>query len=162
MNAGEVIDAVVTAIEGYGVRLEHHGLRILVMAPEVSWIPDPRGEWYRGIKNAARKRVKILSFVHEKNEFIGSFRQAHPEDNPWKDPSRFACGTHWHGVVTHRLHGDDPETIVSYMIEIAPGVSGHITKDCIAHLDLGVGDPVDVIVGHVDAASQRIELLPED
>src|SRR5436190_20051403 len=78
---GDVVEARVDHCEPYGLYLKHAGDEILVLVTELSWeqLGDPDKVFPRG----ARVRVKILRFIPEDRQFMGSIRRARMDESPY-------------------------------------------------------------------------------
>lgn len=160
LSIGAVVRGTVTRAEVYGLYLSCQGHEMLVLIPDLAWIPvvhDCRDFAHVGDE----LDVKVLLFNDETGAYRGSIKDAHPEDDPWRDSTDFRPGTLWDGMVTHRLAGGrgGEGGLAGYMVRLRPGVSGLLKAEDIAE-DLAVGDRVGVRVAEVDESSQKVRLVP--
>ena len=156
---GEVVRARVTRTEVYGLYLSCQEHEILVLIPDVAWVPV-----VHDCRDFARigddLDVKIVGINDQAGIIKGSIKEVHPEDDPWREPTIFSPGTTWDGTVTHRISGGRGEGgLVGYMVRLRPGVSGLLRAGEVGE-DLAVGDRVGVRVAEVDEPSQKIRLVP--
>ena len=108
MTVGEVVRAAVTRAEGCGLYLACDGQDLVVLIPEVAWTTEVRDcRVFAGL--GEEFDVKVLGFDEKRGLHYGSIKQAHPEDDPWRDPETFRPGTAWVGTVTHRYSASRPE-----------------------------------------------------
>jgi ribosomal protein S1 len=156
---GEVVRGTVTRAEVYGLYLSCRGHETLVLIPDLAWVPVARD--CRDFAQVGDEfDVKVLLFNEETGTYRGSIKDAHPEDDPWRDPTAFRPGTVWDGTVTHPIMGGRGEGgLVGYMVRLRPGVSGLLMVGEIGE-DLAVGDRVGVRVAEVDEPSQKVRLVP--
>ena len=141
MTIGEVVRAAVTRAEVYGLYLACDGQDLLVLIPEVAWTTEVRDcRDFAGVGDEFD--VKVLAFDEKTGLHWGSIKQAHPEDDPWRDPEAFRPGTIWVGTVTHRYSARRSEWGPSgYIVRLWPGVSG-LLREAEGGKDLTVGDRV--------------------
>lgn len=160
MQIGEVVRATVTRAEVYGLFLSCRGLDLFVPIPEVAWTTEVRD--CRDFAEVGDEfDVKILAFDERRGHHWGSIRQAHPGDDPWREPMAFRPGAPYVGTVTHIYTARRPEWGPSgYIIRLQPGVSGFLTE-VDAGKDLAVGEEVEVLIAEVDARSRKIWLTPK-
>ena len=159
LKTGEIVRGTVTRTEVYGIYLSSRSHEILVLIPDVAWVPvvhDCRD--FAGIGDEFD--VKILLCNEERGVYRGSIKDAHPEADPWREPAAFRPGTVWSGTVTHRISASGAEEgICGFIVQLRPGVSG-LLKARDAGRDLTVGETVDVQVAVVDERSRKIQLMP--
>src|SRR3954454_23893629 len=101
LKTGEIVRGTVTRTEVYGLYLSSRGHEILVLIPDVAWVPvvsDCRDFAEIGVEID----VKVLLFNEATGVYRGSIKEVHPEGDPWRDPTVFRPGTTWSGTVTHR------------------------------------------------------------
>ena len=159
LTVGENVRATVTRTEVYGVYLTHQGRDILVLIPEVAWVPV-----VHDCRDFARPGdefdVKILGMNEQEGIYGGSIKDARPEDDPWRDRSAYHPGVSWSGRVTHLITGSRHRGgLFGYIVELRPGVSGLIRSGD-AGRSLSVGDRVDVVIAEVDLKTKKIRLMP--
>jgi hypothetical protein len=82
LKTGDVVRAVVRKTAVYGLFCEYKVHEILVLIPEVSWIPS-----FASCEQVAdvgdEFEVKIVHFNRDRNQFVGSVRAVNPGNNPW-------------------------------------------------------------------------------
>ena len=117
LRVHENVRVVVTGVHHYGIDVDFRGLYGFVQNVNVDW--DPRVE----PKDVARvgDEIDIRVLAVAGHRFSASIKHAHPELDPWADPTKFAVGTRHRGVVT---------TVCEYgsFVEIARLVEGLIQK----------------------------------
>ena len=121
LHVGEVVRATVTRAEVYGLYLSSRGQGLFVPIPDVAWTTE-----VRDCRDFARVGdefdVWVMAFDERKGLHWGSIKDAHPEDDPWRDPTAFAPGTVRVGTVTHRYAASDPKSGPSgYMVRLGRG-----------------------------------------
>jgi hypothetical protein len=81
LNPGDVVRAVVRKIAVFGLFCEYGTHEILVLIPEISWIPS-----FASCEQVAevgdQLKVKIVHIDQERNKIAGSVRALHPESDP--------------------------------------------------------------------------------
>ena len=157
LQVGEILDAIVSETQVYGIYMLARGFKILVLVPELSWdrrISDCRE--YAHIGDCFR--VRILQYDPKNAVFFGSVKQVNPEKNPWYDPSMFAVGCAYQGKIACLLASKGSVSSRSYIVDIAPSVSGILRNVPISQA-LTVGEYVHVVIASVDPATQKIELI---
>src|SRR5262245_14284685 len=81
LNPGDVVRAVVRKTAVFGLFCEYGPHEILVLIPEISWIPS-----FASCEQVAavgdELEVKIVHIYPERNEIAGSVRALHPESDP--------------------------------------------------------------------------------
>ena len=82
LKPGDVIRAVVRKTAVFGLFCEYRKHEILVLIPEISWIPS-----FASCEQVAavgdELEVKIVQIDKERNKIAGSLRALHPESDPW-------------------------------------------------------------------------------
>ena len=147
LSPGLLIDAVVERIEAYGAWINHGGRRGLVAIPDVSWsrIRHPR----EALSIGQLVRVKVLAVAA--GQFSASIRAAHPELDPWRDPTEFSEGTAFVAPVVL-------ETGYGCFVELRPEVWGLLRRERCPE-GVRVGDGLRVVVESTDAVHRRIEVI---
>jgi ribosomal protein S1 len=91
LKPGEVVRAVVRKTAVFGLFCEFGTHEILVLIPEISWIPS-----FASCEQAAavgdELQVKIVHIDRERNQIAGSVRALHPESDPWHGAWRLGVG----------------------------------------------------------------------
>jgi hypothetical protein len=82
LNPGEVVRAIVRKTAVFGLFCEYGTQEILVLIPEISWIPSfARCEQVAAVGDELE--VKIVHIDRERNQVAGSLRALHPGSDPW-------------------------------------------------------------------------------
>jgi hypothetical protein len=91
LNTGDVVRAVVRKTAVFGLFCEYGTHEILVLIPEISWIP-----WFASCEQVAalgdELEVKIVHIDRQRNKIAGSVRALHPESDPWHGAWRLGVG----------------------------------------------------------------------
>jgi hypothetical protein len=91
LNPGDVVRAVVRKTAVFGLFCEYGTHEILVLIPEISWIPS-----FASCEQVAvvgdELEVKIVHIDRERNKIAGSVRALHPESDPWHGAWRLGVG----------------------------------------------------------------------
>ena len=91
LNTGDVVLAVVRRTAVFGLFCEYGTHEILVLIPEISWIPS-----FASCEQVAavgdELEVKIIHIDRERNEIVGSLVALHPESNPWHGTWQLGVG----------------------------------------------------------------------
>ncbi len=157
MKPNTVVNATVTSVETYGIRLAHADDVILVLIPEVTWDSSRVSDCREFTSVGAKFDVKILRYVPESKHYLGSLRQVHPEADPWANPMRFGVGTLWNGTINRLMYKSGCDQIAGYMVELVNGVCGFL-KYTEGEKTRKIGDTTDVTIAESDVNSQRILL----
>jgi predicted RNA-binding protein with RPS1 domain len=88
---GDVVRAVVRKTAVFGLFCEYGTQEILVLIPEISWIPS-----FASCEQVAavgdELEVKIVHIDRQRNKIAGSLRALHPESDPWHGAWRLGVG----------------------------------------------------------------------
>jgi ribosomal protein S1 len=124
LKTGEIVRGTVTRTEVYGIYLSCWGHEILVLIPDVAWVPVvPDCRNFAEIGDEFD--VKVLLCNEESGVYRGSIKDTHPEADPCREPAEFRPGTIWSGTVTHRISASGPDAgLFGYIVQLRPGVSG--------------------------------------
>ena len=91
LNTGDVVRAVVRKTAVFGLFCEYGTHEILVLIPEISWIPS-----FASCEQVAavgdELEVKIVHIDRERNKIAGSLRALHPESDPWHGAWQLGVG----------------------------------------------------------------------
>jgi ribosomal protein S1 len=91
LNTGDVVRAVVRKTTVFGLFTESRKHEILVLIPEISWIPS-----FASCEQAASVgdalEVKIVHIDKDRNKIAGSLRLLHPESDPWHGAWQLGVG----------------------------------------------------------------------
>jgi hypothetical protein len=91
LNTGDVVRAVVRKTAVFGLFCEYRTHEILVLIPEISWIPS-----FASCEQVAavgdELEVKIIHIDRERNKIAGSLVALHPESDPWHGAWQLGVG----------------------------------------------------------------------
>lgn len=74
ISVGETVEAEVTRVENYGLYLQFLTLEIIVLIPDVSYVPIPRLK--NLYKPGDRVRVRIVEYVASESLYKGAIKDA--------------------------------------------------------------------------------------
>ena len=91
LKTGDVVRAIVRKTAVFGLFCEYGTHEILVLIPEISWIPS-----FASCEQVAavgdELEVKIIHIDRERNKIAGSVRVLHPESDPWHGAWQLGVG----------------------------------------------------------------------
>lgn len=91
LNTGDVVRAVVRQTAVFGLFCAYRAHEILVLIPELSWIPS-----FASCEQVAavgdELAVKIIHIDRQRNKIAGSLIALHPESDPWHGAWRLVVG----------------------------------------------------------------------
>ena len=91
LNTGDVVRAVVRQTAVFGLFCEYLTHEILVLIPELSWIPS-----FASCEQVAavgdELALKIIHIDRQRNKVAGSLIALHPESNPWHGAWQLGVG----------------------------------------------------------------------
>ncbi len=91
LKPGDVVKAVVRKTAVFGLFCECGPHEILVLIPEISWIPS-----FASCEQAAavgdELEVKIVHVDRDRNKIAGSIKALHPESDPWHGAWQLGIG----------------------------------------------------------------------
>jgi S1 RNA binding domain len=91
LNTGDVVRAVVRKTAVFGLFCECGSHEILVLIPEISWIPS-----FASCEQVAavgdQLKVKIIHIDRDRNKIAGSVVALYPENNPWHGAWQLGVG----------------------------------------------------------------------
>jgi S1 RNA binding domain len=91
LKPGDVVRATVRQTAAFGIFCEYEQHEILVLIPEISWIPS-FGSCQQVAAVGDELEVKIVHIDKERSKIAGSIRALHPENDPWGGPWRLSIG----------------------------------------------------------------------
>lgn len=149
MKCGEIIVATVKSFEDYGMYLTYKEKIIFVTIVNITWLaglPDKK-KYQSGTKHQV-KIIKAFKEPYKGVHYLGSIKDAYPEENPWKDEKIYAIGAKFSGSVM---------SIAEYgiIIELSTGALGLMKY---AKEKLPIKSSVTVEVVDVDIDTKRILL----
>jgi small subunit ribosomal protein S1 len=156
LKIGEELEGTVRSVVSFGAFIDVGGIEGLVPLQEMS---HNRGDGPNDVFKAGETtRVKVLK-IDERGKIWLSHRATIPD--PWQQVAlKYAPGTKHSGKVA-RLQP------FGAFIELESGIDGliHLADLSINRIEspgevVKVGDPIDVVVSHVDASNHKIALHP--
>lgn len=152
-QTGQIVDAEVTRVEQYGAFLQHEGIEIVVLVPEVTWQVGCLADDI--VKIGDEVRVLLLNpYSDESARWAGSIKQVLP--NPYQSLSQ--------DIGSQNEPKEEKGKIIrlndrSITIEIPSGAQGHAIGKKGAHYK--VGDLILVRIVSLDAKQGllRLEIL---
>jgi len=156
LKIGEEVDGTVRSVVSFGAFVDVGGIEGLVPLQEMS---HNRGDGPSDVFKAGEPtRVKVLK-IDERGKVWLSHKATIPD--PWQQVAqKYAQGTKHSGKVA-RLQP------FGAFIELEPGIDGliHLVDLSINRIEgpgevVKVGDPIDVVVSHVDPSNHKIALHP--
>jgi small subunit ribosomal protein S1 len=156
LKVGEEIEGVVRSVVPFGAFVDVGGIEGLVPLQEMS---HNRADTPSDVFKAGQPtRVKVIK-IDDKGKIWLSHRATIPD--PWQQVAqKYAQGTKHTGKVA-RIQP------FGAFIELEPGIDGliHLADLSINRIEspsdvVKIGDPIDVVVSHVDANSHKIALHP--
>jgi hypothetical protein len=91
LKPGDVVRARVKHVAVFGIFFDYRGDEILVLIPDVSWIPC-----FASCEQVAdvgdEFHIKIVHHAEERRQYSGSIRAVHPESNPWNGSWQLQVG----------------------------------------------------------------------
>jgi len=156
LKIGEEVDGTVRSVVSFGAFVDVGGIEGLVPLQEMS---HNRGDGQNDVFKAGETtRVKVLK-IDERGKVWLSHKATIPD--PWQQvAAKYAPGTKHSGKVA-RLQP------FGAFIELESGIDGliHLVDLSINRIEnpgevVKVGDPIDVVVSHVDPSNHKIALHP--
>ncbi len=145
-----MVEATVLEAKPFGVFVETHGVQGFVPVPELSWgrVGNPELLFKKG--QALRCKVLKLPDASRPNEFVGSVRAVHPEQNPWRDPEIYKEGTVYRGrVVLQMPYG--------CFVEHPRGACGLLHVDDLDR-SIALGDELEVVVVELEVDKEKFRV----
>ena len=120
LNPGDVVRAVVRKTAVFGLFCECRGQEILVLIPEISWIPS-----FASCEQVAavgdELEVKIIHIDRERNKIAGSLCALHPESDPWHGAWQPGVGEVLEATVVHWVEkADRCDDAGAYLLALRP------------------------------------------
>lgn len=146
-KAGEIVNATVSRIEPSGVTFEYEGESILVLLPELSWQPLPSTHDIFHLGD--RARVRLLGYVPEAGQYLGSLRSAAPGEGPYQRLLSDGSAS----VYKAKVLGTFGSLVSLELTE--PRLLGQLIAESVPIGGLSPGDLVTVKLVSVDVPSNR-------
>jgi hypothetical protein len=156
LNVGDVVRAMVRQTAPIGIFCEFQGQKILVLIPELSWIPS-----FASCDQVAavgeELEVKIIHIDRERNKIAASFKALHPESDPWHGAWQLSVGDVLNATVVRWVEkADRCGDTGGYLLALRPAafvmLCGH-EADRFKN-----GDTVAVRVTALDARAWRVKV----
>ena len=157
LNTGDVVRAVVQKTAVFGLFCEYGTHEILVLIPEISWIPS-----FASCEQVAtvgdELEVKIIHIDRERNKIAGSLVALHPESDPWHGAWQLGVGDVLDAVVVRWVEqADRCGDAGGYLLALRPAAfvmlcgqeAGHFKK----------GDRVAVKVTTLDTRTRQVTVV---
>jgi S1 RNA binding domain len=121
LNPGDVVRAIVRKTAVFGLFCEYGRHEILVLIPEISWIPS-----FASCEQVAavgdELEVKIVHIDKDSNQIAGSLRAIHPENNPWGGAWQLGVGDVLDATVVRWVErADRCGDAGGYLLALRPG-----------------------------------------
>jgi small subunit ribosomal protein S1 len=147
INAGDILDGIVTGVMPFGLFVDLNGVEGLVHISEIAWEKVSSPASYFSVGSPIQ--VKVLGIDEKSQKLALSVKQL--IQNPWNDvDSRYPVGTTVKGTVSK---------IVPFgaFVNLEKGLDGliHVSE---AAGPLNVGDDVEAVVTNVDSSKQKLAL----
>ena len=155
VQIGAILDVTVVNVRPYGLHVNADGIPGLILIPEMSWQRVSHPSEIAVVNDCIKCKVIRISpdATEGSPRFTASIRDLHPELNPWREPSVYAVGTVFSGVVDRRM---------SYGVFILhPRETWallHVDDFDAGESDLHIGDTVDVVITECDVDGQKIRV----
>ena len=154
LNAGDVVRAVVRKTAVFGLFCEYRTHEILVLIPEISWIPSLAScEQVAAVGDELE--VKIIHIDPERNKIAGSLLSLHPENNPWSGPWRLGVGDVLDAIVVRWVEkADRCGDAGGYLLALRPAALVMLCGQEAGRFKSG--DKCAVRVTSIDPARQKV------
>lgn len=158
LSVGQVVTAKVTHVATFSLFMDFRGDSILVLIPE-SWIPC-----YASCAEIAgvgdEFNIRILKWVEERKQYVGSVRDVHPESDPWSERWSLSVGDVIRAIVVRRVEradrcGDKP----GYLLQLRPAAYVMVCDQ--GQGGWRVGSDAAVTVMAIDVRIREILLQPK-
>lgn len=158
LRPGDIVSAQVMQAEVYGLHLTSGGNKLLVLIPEVSWI-HAVDDCRKSAKPGDTITVKVLAFLPDKELYLASVKQVHPEEDPWwNSDETLVVGSEWTGKVVRVLYSSEKSIIHGFIVELCPGVAGLLPLANARRL-IAIGDTIRVAISQIDLSSRKITFI---
>ena len=155
VQIGDILDVTVVNVQPYGLHVNADGITGLILIPELSWQRISHPSEIASVDDCIKCKVNHIppDATEASPRFTASIRDLHPELNPWRDPSVYAVGTVFSGVVDRQ---------VSYGVFIRHPRDTwallHVDDIDAGESNLHIGDTVDVVITECDVDGQKIRV----
>ena len=150
-ETGIVIEVTVTNLTSHGCCIETGGVSGLVVLGELSWFRVANASDV--VQPGDRVLCKVIGYPANNTDasyFLGSLRQAHPDDNPWRDPAAYSVGVEFRGIVAKRM-------TYGFFVQHPMKAVGLLQTDTI-NSNLEIGDEIDVVISEVDVVAEQFSV----
>ncbi len=154
LDTGDVVRAVVRKTAVFGLFCEYGSHEILVLIPEISWIPS-----FASCEQVAavgdELKIKIVHIDRERNKVAGSLRALHPGSDPWHGAWRLGVGDVLNAtVVRWAENADRCGGGGGYLLALRPAAFVMLCGQEAGRFK--IGDTVAVKVTTLDARSRQV------
>ncbi len=140
LKVGDVVDAVVTRVQVFGIFCSYRQEDILVLIPETSWIASACS-CEQFAQPGDILTVKVLHIDAAAGRVAATIKGRH--SNPW-ETHELNVGCRYDALVVHRVEKSDRcNDQPAYLLELMPGA---FTMLCDTTMTLEPGDHVAVII----------------
>jgi predicted RNA-binding protein with RPS1 domain len=160
LNTGDVVRAVVRKTAVFGLFCDYGTHEILVLIPEISWIPS-----FASCEQVAavgdELEVKIIHIDRERNKIAGSLVALHPECDPWHGKRQLGVGDLLNATVVRWVgQADRCAGAGGYLLALRPAAFVILCGQEAGRFK--IGDSVTVKVTALDARTRQVTvgLLP--
>lgn len=160
-NPGDVVRAIMRKVAVFGLFCDYGPYEILVLIPEISWIPS-----FASCEQVAsvgdELEVKIIHVDRERNKIAGSLRAIHPENDPWSGVWQLQVGDVIEAIVVRWVErADRCGDSGGYLLALRPGALAMLCD--VGAGNLKNGDRCPVRVTSIDPANRKVvvELVEE-
>jgi hypothetical protein len=154
LNLGDVVRVVVRQTAAFGLFCEYGPHEILVLIPEISWIPS-----FASCDQAAavgdELEVKIIGIDRGRNQINGSRCALHPQSNPWNGAWQLGVGDVLDATVVRWVEtADRCGGAGGYLLELRPAALVMLCGQEAGRFK--AGDRVAVRVASIDARRHAV------
>jgi uncharacterized protein GlcG (DUF336 family) len=157
LNPGDVVRAVVRKTAVFGLFCEYGTHEILVLIPEISWIPS-----FASCEQVAavgdELEVKIVHIDRERNKIAGSLRALHPGSDPWHGAWQLGVGDVLEATVVRWVEkADRCGDAGAYLLALRPAALVMLCGQEAGRFKSG--DRVAVKVAEIDARHGKVTVV---
>jgi small subunit ribosomal protein S1 len=160
-----IITATVRQIVPYGLWLQYEDAAILVKIIDISWgrISSLEAMFKEGEAVPVKVTHQITDESYLKNSplkragypistvWVGSIKELHPEQNPWREPFSFQVGQCCDGIVYS-------VTDFGVFVELVPNLEGLVLFTAENNSPRQPGDKCKVRIKEIDLPNQKLSL----
>jgi S1 RNA binding domain len=156
LKPGDVVQAKVRQTAVFGIFCEYGQHEILVLIPEISWIPS-----FASCQQVAsvgdELEVKIVHIDKERNKIAGSIRAIHSENNPWDGSWRLSVGDVLDAIVVRWVEkADRCGDAGGYLVALRPAALVTLCGLEAGHFNSG--DKCAITVTSIDERHRQVKV----